>query len=161
MSLSFMPLEEQQERFAQRINEQGLFEFLLRPAIREGEVSSSVIPITIANLDRDDETGSYQFPDSDRAARFRAALESQAGIPAATILKELDSSLPAQRAAQEDGHSPRLKEQHPPQRRHEGNQHNGTEAQSAETPDPVKPPLPLSPDGRHSTRQRQRRQRLS
>jgi hypothetical protein len=156
----FMPLEEQQERFAQRINEQGLFEFLLRPAIREREVSQAVIPISIANLDRDDETGSYQFPDSDRVACFRAALESHAGTPAATVLKELESSLPARRAAQV-AYSPRLREQQPPQRRHEGNQHNATDAQSVKTPDPVKSPLPLSPDGRHSTRQRQRRQWLS
>jgi hypothetical protein len=139
----FMALDEQQERFAQRINEQGLFEFLLRPAIREGEVSSSVIPLSIANLDRDEETGSYQFPDSDRVARFRAALESQAGIPAATILKELDSSLPARRA-ERVAYSPRLKERQPPQRRQEGNQHNGTDAQSAETPRTA--PAPVTSD---------------
>ena len=84
------------------------------PALREGEVSSSVIPISIANLDFDEETGSYQFPDYARVARFRAALEAQAGIPAATILKELEASLPVRRVVQ-DGHSPRLREQPPPQ----------------------------------------------
>jgi hypothetical protein len=160
MSLSFMPLEEQQERFAQRINEQGLFEFLLRPAIREGEVSSSVIPITIANLDRDDETGSYQFPDSDRVARFRAALEPQAGIPAATILKELNSSLPARRAEQ-DGHFPRLKERQPPQRRHEGNQHNGTDAQPAETPRTAPAPVTSDATPANSNTQTERRHQIS
>jgi hypothetical protein len=109
----FMPLAEQQERFAQYLTEQGLFEFLLRPAIREGEVSHAVVPITIANLDRDDETGEYQFPNHERVALLRRALESQAGIPAAAILKELDAALPVQRAAQEN-HPPRLQE--PPQR---------------------------------------------
>jgi hypothetical protein len=129
----FMPLDQQLELNAQRIYQQGLFEFLLRPAIREGEVSHSVIPLSIANLDRDDETGSYQFPDYDRVARFRAALESHAGIPAAAILKELDSSLPVRRA-ERDGHPSRLKERQPPHMRHKGNQHNGTDSQSAETP---------------------------
>jgi hypothetical protein len=92
----FMPLEEQQERFAQYLTEQGLFEFLLRPAIREGEVSKAVIPISIANLDRDPETGEYQYPNSERVARLRRALESQSGIPAATLLKELDATFPVQ-----------------------------------------------------------------
>jgi hypothetical protein len=110
----FMPLAEQQERFAQAITEQGLFEFLLRPALREGEVSNAVIPISIANLDRDGETGAYQFPNAERVARLRRALESQAGIPAAAILKELDASLPGQRG-QRDGHARPLREQPQPQ----------------------------------------------
>ena len=105
----FMPLEEQQERFAQYLTEQGLFEFLLRPAIREGEVSRAAVPITLANLDRDVETGEYQFPNYERVARLRRALESQAGIPAAAILKELDAPLPVQEATQENRRS-RLQE---------------------------------------------------
>jgi hypothetical protein len=104
-----MPLEEQQERFAQYLTEQGLFEFLLRPAIREGEVSRAAVPITLANLDRDVETGEYQFPNYERVARLRRALESQAGIPAAAILKELDAPLPVQEATQENRRS-RLQE---------------------------------------------------
>jgi hypothetical protein len=112
----FMPLEDQQEIAARSIYELSLFEFLCRPAIREGEVSKEVIPISIANLDRDKETGEYQFPDSDRVARFREALAAKSGIPAASILKELDAALPAPRAAQENRHS-RLQE--PPQRERE------------------------------------------
>jgi hypothetical protein len=115
----FMPLEEQQERFAQYLTGQGLFEFLLRPAIREGEVSQSVVPITLANLDRDEETGVYQFPNYERVARFRDALASQTGIPAAAILKELDASLPVQRTVR-DSHAPHLREQPPPQREGDG-----------------------------------------
>jgi hypothetical protein len=106
----FMPLEEQQERFAQTITEQVSFEFLLRPAIREGEVSQAVIPITIANLDRDTETGQYQYPNYERVSLLRGALAAQSGIPAASILKELDASLPVQRA-ERDGHVPHLREQ--------------------------------------------------
>jgi hypothetical protein len=92
-----MPLEEQQEEAAKRIYELGLFEFLCRPAIREGEVSHSVIPLSIGNLDRDEETGEYQFPNYERVARLRRTLESQAGIPAAAMLKELDLAYPPQR----------------------------------------------------------------
>jgi hypothetical protein len=125
----FMNLEEQQEIAAKRIAELGLFQFLCRPALREGEVSSSVIPLTIANLDFDAEAGEYQFPDYDRVARFRSALASQSGIPAASILKELEASLPVLRAAQ-GGHSPRLREQPPPQppvpAPAAGNSHEGT-----------------------------------
>jgi hypothetical protein len=108
----FMNLEDQQEAASKRIHELRLFEFLCRPALREGEVSSSVIPLSIANLDFDEETGSYQFPDYARVARFRAALEAQTGIPAATILKELDAALPSGRAEQDNRH---LQKQPPPQ----------------------------------------------
>jgi hypothetical protein len=141
----YMSLEDQQEESARRIAELRLFEFLCRPAIREGEVSHSVIPVSIANLDFDDETGEYQFPNYDRVARFRAALEAQAGIPAATILKELDA------------HSPRLQEHQPPQRRHEGNQRTGTDAQSAETPRTAPDPVVSDPTPANSNTQTERR----
>jgi hypothetical protein len=109
----FMNLEDQLEEAANRIHELRLFEFLCRPAIREGEVSDSVIPLTIANLDRDEETGGYQFPNYERVALLRRALESQTGIPAATILKDLDAALPSGRAERDHRH---LREQPPAQR---------------------------------------------
>jgi hypothetical protein len=115
----YMPLPEQQERFAQYLTEQGLFEFLLRPAIREGEVSKAVIPISITNLDRDEETGEYQFPNYERVSLLRGALAAQSGIPAVAILKELAASLPGH-LGQQDGHAPRLREQPPPQREEDG-----------------------------------------
>jgi hypothetical protein len=105
-----MNLEEQLEEAAKRIYELRLFEFLARPALREGEVSHSVIPLTIANLDQDAETGEHHLPNYARVARLRRALEAQSGIPAASILKELDASLPVQRA-ERDGHVPHLREQ--------------------------------------------------
>jgi hypothetical protein len=107
---AYVSLEEQQEEAARRIYELGLFQFLCRPALREGEVSKEVIPISIANLDRDE--GEYQFPNHERVARFRNVLAAKDGIPAATLLKELESSLPVRRADR-DGHSPR--QQPPPQ----------------------------------------------
>jgi hypothetical protein len=59
----FMPLEEQTELFAQRITRLGRFQFLLRPAIAEGHIGSAVLPLTIRDLDRNKETGEYQFPE--------------------------------------------------------------------------------------------------
>jgi hypothetical protein len=108
---AYVSLEEQQEESAARIAGLGLFEFLCRPAIQEGVVSKEVIPISIANLDRHE--GEYQFPNYERVARFRDVLAAKDGIPAAAILKELDSALPATRAAR-DGHAPRQREQPPP-----------------------------------------------
>jgi hypothetical protein len=107
---AYMSLEDQQEEAANLIADLGLFEFLCRPAISEGEVSHAVIPVSIANLDRDGETGEYQFPNYDRVARFRSALEAKDGIPAAAILKELESALPGAG----DGHSPRQQPLQPP-----------------------------------------------
>jgi hypothetical protein len=95
----FMSLEDQLEEAANQIHELNLFGFLCRPALGEGGegmVSQAVVPITIANLDRDAETSEYQFPNYERVARLRSALESQAGIPAATLLKELDATFPVQ-----------------------------------------------------------------
>jgi hypothetical protein len=49
----FMPLVEQRELFAQRVKKLGLFQFLLRPALSEGSIGLSVLPLSIHNVDRD------------------------------------------------------------------------------------------------------------
>jgi hypothetical protein len=89
----FMPLDQQQELNAQAITRQGLFQFLIRPALREGEVSQSVIPVSIANLLRDEETGEYCFPDETLISRVRQRLATLSGMPAATIRAEIASRL--------------------------------------------------------------------
>jgi hypothetical protein len=83
----FLPLDEQRELFAQRINTQGLFQFLLRPAEREGAVSSSVIPISIASVDRDPKTGEWLFPDQQVLSRLRPLLAQASGRPFAELLE--------------------------------------------------------------------------
>ena len=83
----FLPLDEQRELFAQRINTQGLFQFLLRPAEREGAVSRSVIPISIASVDRDKETGEWLFPDQQVLSRLRPLLAQASGRPLAELLE--------------------------------------------------------------------------
>jgi len=96
----FMPLEEQTELFAQRIKTLGRFQFLLRPALAEGQIGDTVLPLSISDLDRDKETGQYQFPDSDLIHRLRAALAKQAGIPITQLLKEQEHRVPRALPAQ-------------------------------------------------------------
>jgi hypothetical protein len=90
----FMPLEEQTELFAQRIKNLGRFSFLLRPAIAEGHIGSAVLPLTIRDLDRDKETGEYEFPEAPLMRRLRAALAKHAGTPIARLLQEQDARIP-------------------------------------------------------------------
>jgi hypothetical protein len=90
----FLPLEEQTELFAQQIRQLGRFQFLLRPAIAEGHIGSAVLPLTIRDLDRDKETGEYQFPESDLMVRVQAALAKQSGIPLKRLLAEQEHRLP-------------------------------------------------------------------
>src|SRR5918996_361830 len=92
--LHFMPLEEQTELFAQRIKKLGRFQFLLRPALAEGHIGSEVLPMTIRDLDRDKETGEYQFPDIPLLQRLRTALAKQSGTPIAWLLQEQEKRLP-------------------------------------------------------------------
>jgi hypothetical protein len=90
----FMPLEEQTELFAQRIKGLGRFQFLLRPAVAEGHIGSAVAQLTIRDLDRDKETGEYQFPDAPLMARLRSALAKQSGIPLKKLLQKQEKRLP-------------------------------------------------------------------
>jgi hypothetical protein len=89
----YMELNEQLELSAQKLNHLRLFEFLLRPATREGEVSQSVIPISIEGLVHDQETGEFLFPDRALVDRLRAGLAANTGIPLASILKEQEARL--------------------------------------------------------------------
>jgi hypothetical protein len=90
----FMPLAEQTELFAQRIKGLGRFQFLLRPAIAEGHIGSAVLPLTIRDLDRDKETGEYQFPEIPLMRRLRAALAKHSGIPITRLLAEQENRIP-------------------------------------------------------------------
>jgi hypothetical protein len=84
----FMPLAEQRELFAQRIKRLGLFEFLLRPALGEGSISSAVLPLSIRTVDRNPGTGEFLFPDQERMARLRSLLAARSGRPQDLLLAE-------------------------------------------------------------------------
>jgi hypothetical protein len=104
----FMRLEDQLEEAANRISQLRQFQFLCRPALREGEVSQSVIPITIAHVDRDEETGEYQFPNPQRISEVCSLLAAQSGIPIKTLLAEQDAQLTRQQLPlQRDHEKPR------------------------------------------------------
>jgi hypothetical protein len=89
----YMELSEQLELAAQTLCQQNLFEFLLRPATREGEVSQSVVPISIADYLRDTENGELQFPDQQLVNTYRTGLAARSGMPVATILADQEQRL--------------------------------------------------------------------
>jgi hypothetical protein len=90
---AYLTLQEQQELYAQKIARLRLFEFLIRPALREGEVAPEVKPISIAKYARSSETNEYEFPNQDLVAKLRARLAERSGIPAETIRAEQESQL--------------------------------------------------------------------
>jgi hypothetical protein len=88
-----MPLPEQLELAAQKLTNLGVFHFLTRPAIREGDVSHSVNPISIAGIVQDRKTGEYVTPVPELVERVRSRLAKRSGIPATKILQEQESRL--------------------------------------------------------------------
>jgi hypothetical protein len=102
----YMDLTDQLELSAQKLHRLRLFEFLLRPATREGEVSQSVIPISIANFLRDTENDEFQFPDQALVAKLRSGLAARSGIPIATILKEQEQRLTSGTMQDRQGSAP-------------------------------------------------------
>jgi hypothetical protein len=92
----FMSLEDQREEAANRLTELGLFEFFLRPSLREGEVSNTVSQVRIASVMQDKETGEYQFPDQAVVARIRSLLETTSGTPIQRLLAEQDALIPTE-----------------------------------------------------------------
>jgi hypothetical protein len=88
-----MSLPDQIEVAALRLTSLDRFRFLCRPALREGEVSQVVFPVSIDSIVRDSETGEYCFPDHELVERVRSRLAARGGIPAATILKEQEIRL--------------------------------------------------------------------
>jgi hypothetical protein len=160
----FMPLEEQTELFAQQIKKLGRFQFLFRPAVAEGHIGSVVLPLSIRDLDRDKETGEYQFPESELMARLRTALAKQSGIPIARLLQEQENRLPQ---ALPDSARRLI----PPQtNRHRAQQHaraksiapgvSGTQS-GASQPEQERHTAPAPPQPNPVPRQVQRRYRIS
>jgi hypothetical protein len=91
----FFPLEEQLELYATMLTRLRLYEFMLRPALGEGEVSDSVFPLSIHTLVQDKETGEFHFPAQYSAVltEVRDLLAAKSGIPVATLLAEQEARL--------------------------------------------------------------------
>jgi hypothetical protein len=111
----FMPLEEQKELFAQRVKRLGLFQFLVRPALSEGLIGTTVYPLSIHHVDRDPITGQGAFPEQHILARIRSILAARSGKPQPALLAEQEArfaqTLPAVAAGR---HTRQLGQEHNP-----------------------------------------------
>jgi hypothetical protein len=142
----FMPMQEQREVFAQRIQSLPRFSFLLRPAVSEGEISTNVYPIHIRDVDRDRETGEYRFPHRGLMKQLRATLAAKHGTPVHVLLAEQEKRL-----------LPTPYRPMPAQTQRAGDTHHlGTKSPGI-TPAPELPPPAPVPSGR----QHQRRHQMS
>jgi hypothetical protein len=146
----FMSLDDQREEAANRLTELGLFEFMLRPSLREGEVSSEVYKVNLAGMVQDKATGAYSFPDQAVVAQVRSQLEATAGTPIKTLLAEQDARLPSA-AARTPVHQPPHRQADSRIRHRERQQ--GDEA-APETPETAAAQPHTPPEPRHQRRHR-------
>jgi hypothetical protein len=93
VKLHYLPLEEQTDLFANRIRRLKQYEFLVRPALSEGELSTDVFPISVRPVTHDPLTGEPHFPDRDHMEELRTILASQSGRSIADLLREQETSL--------------------------------------------------------------------
>jgi hypothetical protein len=105
----YMSIENQREEAANLLLDGlGLFEFFLRPSLREGAVSSAVYKVNLASLVQDTATGEFDFLKQDVVAQTRSLLETTVGMPVKTLLAEQDALLTRKQQQQ-------LPRQQPPQ----------------------------------------------
>jgi hypothetical protein len=97
----FMSLDEQREEAANRLTDLGLFQFMLRPSIREGAVSSEVSQVNLARLLQDKATGELCYLNQTVVAQIRSQLEAVSGTPIKTLLAEQDALLPTAQAVRQ------------------------------------------------------------
>ena len=88
-----MALDEQTEESANRIRKLKQYQFLVRPAVSEGEVSTDVMPIDISAVTTDPITGELHFPDRELIKELRTLLAAKSGKPAKELLQEQERSL--------------------------------------------------------------------
>jgi hypothetical protein len=75
--------QEQQFLASNKFTDKRLFEFLVRPAAAEGDITTKLYNVNIKNFDKG------QWPDTKRLSELRAQLSAQTGIPAADILSQI------------------------------------------------------------------------
>jgi hypothetical protein len=91
--LVFLPLEEQTELAANRIRKLRQYQFLLRPAVSEGTISTDVFPIDISTVTTDPVTGERAFPDRELLQELRSLLAANTGRPVKELLQEQEAAL--------------------------------------------------------------------
>jgi hypothetical protein len=89
----FLQLAEQTEVFATPIRRLTQYQFLLRPAVSEGTISTNVYPIDISTVTADPATGEVHFPDRELLHEFRSILAAKTGRPIKELLQEQERSL--------------------------------------------------------------------
>jgi hypothetical protein len=132
----FMPLHEQRELFAQRLMKLKQFQFLLRPAKSEGEITTDVFPISIRTVDLDQETGKLHFPHRELLIELRATLAARSGTPVDVLIKEQEARFAPALPPGATGHRRSQRDQRQPdvqtQRGQEHNQHRPAEPTDTE-----------------------------
>jgi hypothetical protein len=123
----YLGLDAQLELNAQLLYHQGLFEFMLRPSLQEGEVAPAAVPINIRQVLQDPVTGEYSFADQAIVAKFRSLLAPKSGVPMKTLLAEQDALAPKAQALRQ----PKTPGTNP-----------ASQQSSAETAPTAHPPLP-------------------
>jgi hypothetical protein len=89
----FMPLEDQTELYANRIRKLHQYQFLLRPAVSEGTISTDVFPINISTVTTDPVTGELHFPDRELMQELQSILAAKTGRPIRQLLHEQETAL--------------------------------------------------------------------
>jgi hypothetical protein len=131
----YLPLEEQTELFANRIRQLKQYQFLVRPAVSEGEISTNVFPISIRTVTHDPVTGEQQFPERERITEIRAILAAKSGRPVRELIQEQEQH----RARYTQVVEGQLRQLRPGDKRATN---SGTAAMSTEPQPPVLQPRP-------------------
>jgi hypothetical protein len=83
----FLPLIEQQELYANMIRKLHQYQFLLKPAVSEGEIGTAVYPISLRTVDPG------QFPERDVLEPLYPILAARSGTWVDVLLKEQEARL--------------------------------------------------------------------
>jgi hypothetical protein len=83
----YLPLLEQREIYANCIRKLRQYQFLLRPAVNEGEIGQAVFPLSIRTLDPG------QFPDRELLDPLYPSLAARSGTHVDVLLKEQEARL--------------------------------------------------------------------
>jgi hypothetical protein len=83
----YMPLDQQREVFANRIRNLHQYQFLLRPAVNEGEIGQDVFPLSIRTPDPG------QFPDRELLDPLYPMLAARSGTHVDVLIKEQEARL--------------------------------------------------------------------
>jgi hypothetical protein len=84
--------DEQYSLAAAKFQQLGKFQFLVRPAVGEGDVTGKLKRISLANLDRN------QYPDEGELAPVRAYLRQKGGVPLTRLLQGINQPQLAEKA---------------------------------------------------------------